>query len=153
MNHPQQGPPPAGYGYPHPPPNGGYQFPQYPGYPGYAPGQAGPPRRRGARPSVILAVLAGVATLVFGTAAVLYASTLEPSRVLDNQAVEEGVQRILTEEYSFRVRSVSCPSGQPVEPRSRFDCTATMKVGEQRRVPVVIVDDTGRYRVRSPELE
>lgn len=84
-------------------------------------------------------------------ATVLQQTTLDAPRELDSQAVEQGVRRVLTEEYAYRaVQHVSCPSGQPLNPSTQFSCTVRLKVDGKRRVPIVLVDDTGRYRVGAP---
>jgi hypothetical protein len=44
------------------------------------------------------------------------------SSVIDHQKVARDVQQNLRDSLNVSVRSVSCPSGLPVEPHSRFVC-------------------------------
>lgn len=147
---PLYGPPPPGYGYP------GYGYPGY-GQPPYGqppygqqPGGFGPPH--GGRKSKLPWALAGSgAVLVVAVVLVLLfvAPGFLVTRTFDNAAVEDGVRQILVQEYGLQVEAVSCPPDQPVEPRTRFTCTATVD-GEQTQVEILVRTEDGEYEVARP---
>lgn len=78
-------------------------------------------------------------------------STPAPGRqVFDEDAVQEGVVKILTEEYSVAdVESAVCPALQPVKPRSTFECTVEIG-GEDKKVKITVVSADGEYEVGYP---
>ena len=69
--------------------------------------------------------------------------------VFDQKAVEDGVGRILSDEYGQNAQQVSCPAEQKVQTGSRFTCRATID-GEQRDVTITVRTDTGEYEVARP---
>ena len=71
------------------------------------------------------------------------------SRVLDANAVQDGVQQVLTQDYGLEVESVTCPEGQQVVPDATFECTAVAD-GEQVAVPIKITSPEGNYEVGRP---
>ncbi len=164
----QYPPPSAGAGFPAPAGNyqhsGGYPgYLQQPaaGYAGSAAGaqqpphmaQPGPPYPGGAQQpkrsrksrGLLLGIGAGIVLLILGGA--LAALLIPSGPVLDSAAVEQGVQRVLTEDYDAgNVSNVDCPRGQPVEPGTSFECTATIE-GAEQAVPISVTTTEGEYVV------
>lgn len=101
------------------------------------------PPRRGKLPLVI-----GVGVVVLAVAAVL--AFLWPgflvSERFDQQALEAGVTKILTEDYGLGVTGVACPDDQTVSAGATFTCRANVD-GEQVDVPITVLDDQGTYQV------
>ncbi|MGH3992207.1 MAG: DUF4333 domain-containing protein, partial [Pseudonocardiaceae bacterium] len=153
----QQGPPPPGYGrgYPqqgygqqgygqqghsppgYPPPGYGPGYPQqpYPEQPYPRPGQLDD--RGPAQKSALPWVLSGVGGIVVAVILILGFVTpgLFTTTVFDQDAVQDGVQRILSDEYGQNAQSVICPTDQEVQTGSTFTCQATID-GEQRDVAI-----------------
>lgn len=122
-------------------PEGGWR----PDEPTVAVGRGGrpAPRRRGKLPLVI-----GIAVVVLAVAAVL--AFLWPGFLVferfDQQALEAGVAKILTEDYGLGVTGVACPDDQTVSADATFTCRANVD-GEQVDVPIRVLDDQGTYQV------
>ncbi|RVW03289.1 DUF4333 domain-containing protein [Rhodococcus spongiicola] len=94
-----------------------------------------------------IGLLAGFAI----AALVLLVSGAFGAKTLDEVAVEEGVDRIVTESYGARtVTNVRCPSGQKVELDASFDCILTVD-GKLRTVTVTVTDSDGTYEVSRPK--
>ncbi|MFO7191418.1 DUF4333 domain-containing protein [Thermocrispum sp.] len=76
------------------------------------------------------------------------------SKTFDSAAVEQGVVKILREEYKIEnVQNVNCPDGQKVEQDHSFTCTATVD-GQEKKIPITVTDadaDPPVYRVDSPQ--
>lgn len=71
-------------------------------------------------------------------------------KALDGAAVEKSVRSVLTGSYGIaEVERVSCPAQPLVREGAVFDCTAFI-AGEQRRVPIKIVNGDGVYEVGLP---
>ncbi|MEB3367164.1 DUF4333 domain-containing protein [Saccharopolyspora mangrovi] len=141
IQQPQYGQQPSGYGQPQPyyPSPGGFGFP------------AAPQRRtRSKLPwilagSGVLVVLAVV--LVLGFAAPGF--FVRP--VFDAASVEKGVAQTLKGSYNIAgVGPVTCPDGQPVEVRHRFDCQVQIN-GASKVVTVTVKNDEGVYEVGHPK--
>lgn len=141
IQQPQYAQPPYGYGQPQPyyPSPGGFGFPA-------APQQ----RTRSKLPwilggSGVLVVLAAV--LVLGFAAPGF--FVRP--VFDAASVEKGVSHTLKGSYNIAgVGPVTCPDGQPVEVRHRFDCQVQIN-GASKVVTVTVKNDEGVYEVGHPK--
>jgi hypothetical protein len=124
-----------------------------PGRPvGRASGYPGTPRRAARRrqrpPWTTLAVAAAavVAILVLGFVAPGWFVT----RVLDPAAVQNGVTRILTDDYGVDgLADVRCPEGVEVAAGASFTCDATID-GDPVTVPVRVTDGDGAYEVGRP---
>ena len=67
--------------------------------------------------------------------------------VLDQEAVQEGVTKILKERYNEDASDVRCPANQPVKKGYKFTCT--VKVGGDNRTVTITVksDDRAEYEV------
>ncbi|MCO1577506.1 DUF4333 domain-containing protein [Crossiella sp. SN42] len=143
-------------GAPTPPP--GYQQPQGPGGPGGAPygsapyggPQQQPKKSDGGMKKPLLYGIVGLVLIgvVFGVLAVLGVFT---SKVLDTKAVQQGVQKVLTENFGIaKVTGVSCPNQPAIKAGNTFTCTASID-GKQRQVPVKVTNDSGEYEVGQPK--
>ena len=152
--HPGYGHPGYGHpGYGHPgyghPAHGQQPWGQQPPY-GQQPRGFGPPH--GEPKSKLPWILAGSGVaLVLAVILVLLfvAPGFLVTRTFDSAAVEDGVRRILVQEYGLQVDAVSCPPDQPVEPGARFTCTATAD-GEQTQVEITVRTEDGEYEVARP---
>jgi hypothetical protein len=72
------------------------------------------------------------------------------TRVFDSAAVEQGVARVLTQDFGISgVGEVSCGEAIPVKADSSFDCDATID-GQKVRVPVHVTSNEGNYEVGRP---
>jgi len=155
QGYPPQGyPPPQGYGPPpgyYGPPQGYQGPPQYgqqPGYPSYGAGAPAPTPRRGKGRLFfaigVLVVLGLVAFLGF------VAPGVWVSKVLDQNAVQDGVRGILTTNYNVgSVETVSCPADQQVRIGVQFTCQVVI-AGAARSVVVTVTDSNGTYQVARP---
>ena len=152
--HQVQGSPPYGYGYPpqqQPPhavpgPQQGFGHQQGFGGPGFTTPNG--PKKRSPLPWILggFTVLVVVVILVLG----FVAPGFFVRTTFDAGAVQQGVQQILTDSYDIPgVESVTCPSGQAVEPGATFDCEATVE-GSTLTVTVTVKDDDGTYEVGHP---
>ncbi|QBJ94559.1 DUF4333 domain-containing protein [Rhodococcus sp. ABRD24] len=90
---------------------------------------------------VAIAAIAGVVLLVvapFG------------SKTLDQAAVQNGVEQVVTDSYGARaVSGVDCPSGQKVVKGESFTCSLTVD-GTAKKVTVTFTDNDGTYEVSRP---
>ncbi|WP_232715164.1 DUF4333 domain-containing protein [Gordonia metallireducens] len=98
-------------------------------------------------------LFAGGGALIVIAAIVLITAFVAPGwapKNLDQQAAQDGVQKILTEDYQASdVSNVKCPSGQRVKEGSSFTCSVTVG-GQDQQVTVTFIDDEGRYEVSRP---
>lgn len=154
---PPQAPPPGqqAWGQPPqqqwaPPPSQSWQQPGQPGQPEY--GQFPPPTQGKSKLPLILGlVAAAVVLLALIGAAVVFGPKIFGSPVLDQGAVESGVQTVLTDSYGLQaVSDVSCPADQKVETGATFTCSVSVD-GEARTVTIRIIDDEGTYEVSKPQ--
>jgi Domain of unknown function (DUF4333) len=124
-------------------PQQGQQWGQ--GYPGEQP----PPgaKKKSALPWIIVAVV----VVVLGVVAVLgfVAPGFFLTKVFDSASVQQGVTQVLNGYGIGSVSAVSCPTDVKVVAGQQFQCTATID-GEQKTVPVRIVDGEGGYEVGLP---
>lgn len=73
------------------------------------------------------------------------------AKVLDQAAVQKGVQSVLTDSYDLQnVTNVKCPKDEKVEVNSSFTCNVTVD-GESRTVTIKIIDEDGTYEVSKPQ--
>jgi hypothetical protein len=89
---------------------------------------------------VVLVLLVAAAVVLFVTPGYL------TTRTLDQGALDQGVTRILQQDYKLGATDVSCPSGVEVAPGDAFTCDAKVD-GEAVKVPVTILDEDGTYQV------
>jgi hypothetical protein len=116
------------------------------GYPGL------PEPSRPAKKSALPWIIAGVVVVVLGVVAVLgfVAPGFFVTRVFDQAAVQDGVQRVLTDDFDIPgVGAVTCGEGIQVTEGAEFDCQVTID-GERLTVPVRVTDDEGGYEVGRP---
>lgn len=88
-----------------------------------------------------LAVVGGVVALIL---------MLTAKDELDRNAVQNGVQKVLSESYGIEdISDVTCPSGQQVQVDATFTCE--LKVGgEAKTVNIKITKEDGTYEVGRP---
>jgi Domain of unknown function (DUF4333) len=119
-----------------------------------APPQSPPssaPEKRPARsvlPWILLVV--GVLVVAGGVVAVLAATGMLGKTTFDNVAVQDGVRKVLTEDYNKNVGAVSCPAGEEVKTGRTFNCVATVD-GQERQVTITVKTDSGEYEVGEPK--
>lgn len=139
----QQGPGPQ---FLHPP---GQQWPTHP------PGQGYPPLPEPAAPkksAMASWIIIGAVVVILGMVAVLGFVTpaFFVTRVFDKVAVQQGVQRVLTESYGIpAVGSVTCGENIEVIVGASFDCEAIVD-SETVSVPVRVTSNDGNYEVGMP---
>jgi hypothetical protein len=96
-------------------------------------------------------LLGGVAAA--GVAVVLVLGFVVPgfftTTVFDQHAVQDGVRRILTDEYGQNADAVRCPLDQQVRQGTTFTCTATID-DKLRTVLITVKTDSGEYEVAQP---
>ena len=96
-------------------------------------------------------ILGGVAALIVIVVVALgfVGPAYFTSKVFDQNALQSGVQGVLTNSYGQKVDSVSCPAQQKVRSGSTFTCQATV-AGKQQAVTITVKDDGGTYEVARP---
>jgi hypothetical protein len=134
----------------------GYASPQYENRPRYEPpwsqGNARTTRRTAQQQGRIrLAVAVAIAVVVI---TVLVLGFVTPgwfvTRVFDATSVQNGVARILTDDYAVgAVADVRCPSDVRVSTGATFSCDATID-GDPVTVPITVTDGGGGYQVGRP---
>ncbi len=95
-------------------------------------------------------IFGGIGAAVVVVVLVVLGFVLFGGDKLDNNAVAQGVQKVLKDSYGIDdVQSVSCPAGQKVTVGHTFDCS--LKVGgEQKTVTIKVTKDDGTYEVGRP---
>ncbi|CAM3673274.1 MULTISPECIES: DUF4333 domain-containing protein [Tsukamurella] len=140
-------------GYPGPQPGQpGQQYGQFaPQYAGQGvPGQPGAPKK--SKNGLIIGIGAGaVIVIVLIVVLVGYLTGAFFGKKFDNAAVNEGVTKVLKENYNESdTKDVKCNTdGVKVEAGSTFQCDATIS-GKQRTVDVKVLDSDGKYQVGAP---
>ncbi|WP_214405066.1 DUF4333 domain-containing protein [Pseudonocardia lacus] len=96
-------------------------------------------------------IVAGVVVLVLAAVGVLGFVTpgFFVTKVFDTQAVQAGVQKVLTDEYGLTVESVTCGQNIRVDNGATFECDATID-GQPQKVPVKVTSADGDYEVGRP---
>ena len=84
---------------------------------------------RSTRPAVV-AALCAVGILLAGCG----------EKVIDNSKTEEAIQSNLEKALHNKVSSVSCPSGQKVEPGATFTCAVSFAKGQQATATLKIIN-------------
>ncbi|RRO18056.1 DUF4333 domain-containing protein [Saccharopolyspora rhizosphaerae] len=132
---------PYGWGQPQPyyPSPGGFAFPPVPHE-----------RKRSKLPWVL-----GGAGALLVIAVVLVLGFVAPGfftrSVFDAASVAKGVTQTLKGSYNIAgVGAVTCPDGQPVEVRHRFDCQVSIN-GATKVVTVTVKNEDGVYEVGHPK--
>jgi hypothetical protein len=136
---------------PPPPPNTGQQWGQpaqpWP-QPDYGQYQQQPPGGKSKTPLIIggIAAVVVILALIVGAYFMFFRA-----KVLDQEAVQKGVQSVLTDSYDLQnVTDVKCPKDEKVEVNASFTCSVTVD-GESRTVTIKIIDEDGTYEVSKPQ--
>lgn len=159
---PQSQPTPAPYGGPGQPhsqptpaqpgqqpsgsPYGGeFQPSEYGGLGAFSSAKPGKPRSK--KP---LLIAGAVVVALAAAAGISWATGVFSGDTLDQKSLQDGVSRVLNENYGEPdVKNVSCPSGQPVENGTTFDCTVQVG-GQPKKVTVRVLNDKPEYSVGAP---
>jgi len=93
----------------------------------------------------------GLLLIAGGVVAVLAFTGRLGKTTFDNNAVQGGVRKILTDNYGIdKLSNVSCPAGQEVKVGKTFDCTVTID-NQQRTVTITVKSGGGDYEVSQPK--
>jgi hypothetical protein len=116
--------------------------------PGYPPLPEGQKRSGGSKlpliiVAVVVVVLAAVGVLGFVTPGFFV------TKVFDATAVQQGVQKILSDNYQVTASAVTCPANVKVASGASFECQATVD-GAQKKVPITVTSNSGDYQVGRP---
>ncbi|WP_414943065.1 DUF4333 domain-containing protein [Amycolatopsis sp. cmx-11-32] len=137
------GPPPQGqYG-------GGFQPAQSSHYGGLGAFGAQPEKKpKVSKKTLLIGGIAAAVVVAGGVGAWLLGAFAGDS--LDQKSVQDGVTRVLSEHYGEPdVKNVACPSGQPVENGTTFDCSIDLS-GQQKKVTVRVLNTTPEFEVGAP---
>jgi hypothetical protein len=93
--------------------------------------------------AVVVVLLAAVGVLGF------WKPGFFVTKVFDTNAVQTGVQKVLTDEYGLAVETVTCGQNIQVDNGATFTCQATVD-GQPREVPVKVTSADGDYEVGRP---
>jgi hypothetical protein len=93
--------------------------------------------------AVVVVVLAAVGVLGFVTPGFFV------TKVFDATAVQQGVTKILNDNYQVNASAVSCPANVKVTSGATFQCDATID-GAQKKVPITVTSGSGDYQVGRP---
>jgi Domain of unknown function (DUF4333) len=66
---------------------------------------------------------------------------------IDDVKMEDTIQQYLEEDLKEDVKSIDCPSGEPVEANNRFDCAVVLDGGEKMIVTVKIRDEDANFGI------
>lgn len=96
-------------------------------------------------------LIAGMVTVVVAFLVVLLGFFVGPrwfvSVVLDRDAAEQGVAKILREQDNTQhISDVQCPETMPVEPGRVYTCTVRVE-GHDKSVTLTITDNVPHYEV------
>jgi hypothetical protein len=76
-------------------------------------------------------------------------------KVFDESALEsdDGIKKILVEDYKMRAETVNCPADQEVRAGNKFTCVVRIGEGDFKElaVTITVVNDSGEYQVGLPE--
>ncbi|ATY09418.1 DUF4333 domain-containing protein [Amycolatopsis sp. AA4] len=124
---------------------GGFQPSEYGGLGAFSSAKPGKPRSK--KPFLI----AGAVVVVLAAAGgISWAAGVFSGDTLDQKSLQEGVSRVLNENYGEPdVKNVVCPSGQPIENGTTFDCTVQVG-GQPKKVTVRVLNDKPEYSVGAP---
>lgn len=108
------------------------------------------PGERKRRLVLLIGLLVAVVLLALAALAFIWPAFLV-KRVLDAEAVEEGVRKVLTNDYQItKLESVSCPAGRELRPGNTFECVVRIDNREQT-VPITVKTEDGQYEVARPK--
>lgn len=131
----------------------GQQTQQYPGQPnpyGQQPGYAPVPPKK--KSNAALWVVAVLVVLLVG--AVLFLGFVAPAffkkKIFDNTAVQNGIVKILKDEYKISdVGSATCSGENEVKPNTSFECKVQVG-GKDKKVKINVKTEDGEYEVGQP---
>ncbi|WP_051133211.1 DUF4333 domain-containing protein [Nocardia paucivorans] len=111
-------------------------------------GQPGPTPGGGKKTGLIVGLAVLALAVVGGVVALILVLTAKDE--LDQGALQNGVQKVLSESYGIEdISDVTCPSGQEVKVDATFTCE--LKVGgEAKTVNIKITKEDGTYEVGRP---
>lgn len=110
---------------------GGFQPAQSSQYGGLGAFGAEPKKPKASKKPLLIGGIAAAVVIAGGVGAWLLGAF--SGDTLDQKSVQDGVARVLNEHYGEPdVKNVSCPSGQPVENGTTFDCSIDLR-GSRRR--------------------
>lgn len=66
---------------------------------------------------------------------------------IDDVKMEGTIQHYLETELHEDVKSIDCPSGEPIEPNHRFDCAVVLDGGKKMTVTVKIRDKEANFDI------
>jgi hypothetical protein len=98
---------------------------------------------------LLLPILGGVVVVVVVAVLGFVSPGFFVSKVFDQAALQDGVQRILTQNYNLDVSAVQCDQGIHVQKGTGFECQATVD-GAPVKVPITITSPDGAYEVGRP---
>ena len=67
--------------------------------------------------------------------------------VIDDVKTADTIQRYLERSLDEKVQSVDCPSDQPIEPGSKFDCQVILTGGEQKVATVEVRNENADFGI------
>ncbi|WP_181777123.1 DUF4333 domain-containing protein [Amycolatopsis pittospori] len=103
---------------------------------------------KGSKKPLLIGGIAAAVVVAGGVGAWLLGAFAGDS--LDQKSVQDGVVRVLNESYGEPdVKNVQCPSGQPVENGTTFDCSIQLS-GQQKKVTVRVLNTTPEFEVGAP---
>jgi hypothetical protein len=86
-----------------------------------------------------------LAVVAFAAAALVIAGCGEA--VIDDVKTADTIQRYLEKSLDENVKSVDCPSDQPVDPKSTFDCEVALVGGEQMIATVEVRNEDADFGI------
>ena len=66
---------------------------------------------------------------------------------IDDVKMEDTIQQYLVKDLNEDVKSIDCPSGEPVEASNRFDCAVVLDGGKKMTVTVKIRDNDANFSI------
>jgi hypothetical protein len=66
---------------------------------------------------------------------------------IDDVKMEDTIQQYLEKDLNEDVKSIDCPSGEPVEADNRFDCAVVLDDGRKMIVTVKIHDEDANFGI------
>ncbi len=66
---------------------------------------------------------------------------------IDDVKMEDTIQQYLETDLHENVKSIDCPSGEPVEANNRFDCAVVLDGGKKMIVTVKIRDTDANFDI------
>jgi hypothetical protein len=66
---------------------------------------------------------------------------------IDDAKMEDTIQHYLEKDLHEDVKSIDCPSGEPVEANNRFDCAVVLDDGKKMIVTVKIRDTDANFDI------